>query len=66
MIYDKIFTNTDKFLEQLYDDAFSDEDLFDEKEKVFNQVKGVIEKYYRVYGRSVKDRVLLQKARLES
>lgn len=53
--YNNIFKNKDIFLEELYENCFDDEDLFEENEKKYNEIKDIVEKYYREYGLSIND-----------
>ena len=53
--YNNIFKNKDLFLEELYESCFDDEDLFEENEKKYNEIKDIVEKYYREYGLSIND-----------
>lgn len=61
MIYQRIFKNKDAFLEEFYNYIFEDEEFFDLNEKIYNDVKDIIDKYYREYGLSIDDFNLLQK-----
>jgi|GEM_PF-1730637 len=54
-IYELIFKDKDAFLEKLYNFIFEKEELFEKNEKIYNNVKDIIEKYYREYGLSIND-----------
>ena len=54
-LYDEIFKSKDIFLEKLYENCFEDETLFVEKEKRYNEIENIIEKYYIEYGLSIND-----------
>tara|TARA_B100000795_G_C22804323_1_gene443879 strand:+ start:3429 stop:5864 length:2436 start_codon:yes stop_codon:yes gene_type:complete len=58
-IYENIFKNKDEFLEKFYNYIFKDEVHFDENEKLYNNIKEIIDKYYREYGLSIDDFTLL-------
>lgn len=60
-IYENIFKNKDEFLEKFYNYIFKDEVHFDENEKLYNNIKEIIDKYYREYGLSIDDFTLLEK-----
>jgi len=60
-IYENIFKNKDEFLEKFYNYIFKDEDHFEENEKFYNNIKEIIDKYYREYGLSIDDFTILKK-----
>ena len=60
-IYENIFKNKDEFLEKFYNYIFKDEDHFEENEKLYNNIKEIIDKYYREYGLSIDDFTILKK-----
>ena len=49
------------FLQKLYNYIFKDEDRFVENEKLYNNIKEILDKYYREYGLSIDDFILLEK-----
>ena len=59
IVYETIFKNKTVFLEKLYNSCFEIEELFDENEKKYNEVKDIIEKYYREYGLSIQELSIL-------
>ena len=61
IVYETIFKNKTVFLEKLYNSCFEIEELFDENEKLYNNIKEIIDKYYREYGLSIDDFTLLEK-----
>ena len=61
IVYETIFKNKTVFLEKLYNSCFEVEELFDENEKKYNEVKDIIEKYYREYGLTIQDFEILNK-----
>ena len=58
-IYENIFKNKDEFIEKFYNYIFKDEVHFEENEKLYNNIKEIIDKYYREYGLSIDDFTLL-------
>ena len=64
IVYETIFKNKTVFLEKLYNSCFEIEELFDENEKKYNEVKDIIEKYYREYGLSIQELSILNNINL--
>ena len=64
IVYETIFKNKTVFLEKLYNSCFEVEELFDENEKKYNEVKDIIEKYYREYGLSIQELSILNNINL--
>lgn len=59
MIYEVIFDDKDAFLEKLYNFIFEDESMFETNEKMYYDVKDIIDKYYREYGLSINELQIL-------
>ena len=58
-VYENIFKDKGAYLDKYENYIIENEDSFDENEKIYNDTKDIIEKYYREYGLSIDDFRLL-------
>jgi hypothetical protein len=54
-IYDVVFKDKDTFIDKLLNYTFENEESFESNEKMYDEVKDIIGKYYREYGLSIND-----------
>lgn len=59
-IYSEVFKDQKSFIERLYDYICEDEESFNENEKLYKEVKNIIENFYITYGLSIQDLLKLE------